>query len=166
MNKLLPVLVLFFLIISSGHSAIHGLTDEENGTSLLSSGNLRIGGFSLLDPSKLQRSTVLSYGVSTNGSGASYQQALVMNTFSYRISEPLSVRLHLGFSYYPSLPSFSNASRSSVLPGFEIDYKPFNNFFIHFEYNSPNFYNPYRSLNHDEYSSFFSSPFFPVEGKE
>ncbi len=57
--------------------------------------SLNTGVAPLLDPSRMQWSHQVSYGVSS-GSGGSLGQGLFMNTLDYRIGAKTSMRLHLG----------------------------------------------------------------------
>ncbi|HUU44331.1 MAG TPA: hypothetical protein VM118_01250 [Acidobacteriota bacterium] len=98
----------------------------------------RAGGFSLLDPSrfKMSQSYTMSY---FSGSGYSGSTGLYMNTIEYRLSEPLTVRVGLGYLHQP-LGFLSNSGASSklsegrLLPSFSLLYRPSNKFQLLIDY--------------------------------
>lgn len=98
---------------------------------------------SLLDPSRLKMSHSYSLSFVTGG-GRSQTIGLYMNSIEYQISRPLTLRLHLGYLHQPT--ALFGRSRSSnfggtFLPGFELDYRPSENFF--FKINMSSYTYPY-----------------------
>lgn len=86
------------------------------------------GGFSLLDPSKFSMSH--SYSMSYfSGSGNSGSIGLYMNTITYQISDPLTLRLGLGYWHQPlgflnNSGGNSRLSGGKFLPNVSLDYRP------------------------------------------
>ena len=98
----------------------------------------RAGGFSLLDPSrfKMSQSYTMSY---FSGSGYSGSIGLYMNTIEYRLWQPLTVRVGLGYLHQP-LGFLSNSGARSeldegrLLPNFSLLYRPSNRFQLLIDY--------------------------------
>ena len=116
-----------------------------NRSSLGGLGSGSLSGLSLLDPSKLSMSQ--SYTLSYSSSGNEKTMVgLYMNTLNYRFSDPLSLTVHVGYMHQPfaNANSSSLISNSALLSGFELEYKPWKNFFLKIEYGSlPLRYHPY-----------------------
>jgi hypothetical protein len=84
------------------------------------------GSTSLFNPSRLrmQQSYTLGY---YSGGGASGSIGYYLNSLEYTISNPLKVRLDLGFVHNPGalFSNGSNISKSSAfVPGFSVDWRP------------------------------------------
>jgi hypothetical protein len=98
---------------------------------------------SLLDPSRLKMSQ--SYSLSfVSGDGRSQTIGLYMNSIEYQVSRPLTLTLHLGYLHQPTA-LFGRGRDSGLggtfLPGFELDYRPSENFF--FKINMSSYTYPY-----------------------
>ena len=110
--------------------------------------------YGLLDPAKFDMKQSLSMSYQSNGK-QSLMSNMYVNTLSYQISKPLSMKIHLGVAHSPS--AFSNVLESDethFLPGLELTYKPSKNFIIHFEYNTYSKIGTNKGL----WNSTFSSP--------
>jgi len=98
---------------------------------------------SLLDPSRLKMSHTYSLSFVTGG-GHSQTIGLYMNSIEYQVSRPLTFTLHLGYLHQPTA-LFGRGRDSSfggtLLPGFELDYRPSDNFF--FKINMSSYTYPY-----------------------
>jgi hypothetical protein len=96
-------------------------------------------GLSLLNPERLQMSH--SYGVMyfySSGQKKGDLLGLYQNRLSYRLSPRLNVQVGLGFLHHP-LATFSENStirNQALMTAFQVDYRPFANIFIHFQYQS------------------------------
>ena len=98
----------------------------------------KYGKYGLLDPSKFDMKQSFSMTYQTNGK-QSLMSNIYVNTLSYQISKPLSMKIHLGVAHSPSaFSSILKSDETHFLPGLELTYKPSNNFIIHFEYNTYN----------------------------
>ena len=92
------------------------------------------GGFGLLDPSRFSMSQ--SYSMSyVSGSGYSGSVGLYMNTITYRISDPLTLQVGLGYLHEPL--GFLNKSGGEAgrntgrfLPNARLDYRPSEKFHL------------------------------------
>ena len=105
--------------------------------------------FSFLDPSRMNFQT--SYSMSYFSSGSQgLMQGLFMETVGYRLSNPLSLTLNLGFQHTP----YSNFGPDGItrgarfVGGAALNWRPAENMFLHFEVaNYPSYgsygYNPY-----------------------
>jgi|GEM_PF-2833566 len=97
------------------------------------------GGVSLLDPERFQMSQ--SYGISysyISGEGKGDMLGLYQNRLSYRFSPRLNVQVGLGFLHRPlaTLSENSTIRSQALMTAFQVDYRPFDNIFIHFSYQS------------------------------
>ncbi len=105
-------------------------------------------GFSLLDPGKFKMSHSYSFMYTSSNYG-SQSLGLYLNSIEYQISNPLKIRLNLGYYHNPgALIGKNNGSLSSngqILPGLSITWKPSDKFHLHFNYQEmPGYYyNPY-----------------------
>ena len=110
----------------------------------------------IFDPSrlKIRQSYSLSY---FSGGGQSGSVGLYMNSIEYSFSDPLKVRLDIGYMHNPSA-LFSNKSSITnsgvIIPGFSLDWRPSKNFMLSLDYRQVPYYlnggyNNY--LNHDEW---------------
>jgi len=98
---------------------------------------------SLLDPSRLKMSHAYSLSFVTGG-GHSQTIGLYMNSIEYQVSRPLTLTLHLGYLHQPTAlfgRSGNSSFGGSFLPGFELDYRPSENFF--FKINMSSYTYPY-----------------------
>jgi hypothetical protein len=113
-----------------------GINNPSPGLSLLPKSVL---GFNLIDPSRMSMSHQFMSVYSSASKGMS---SLYFNTITYQISDPLTLKLHLGYAFQPMGPRTGPYGQSSqVLPGFEMDYRPFGGKLnIHVGYNTPNYY--------------------------
>lgn len=98
--------------------------------------------FSLLSPSRfsMQQSYSMSFMA---GSGGSTSSGLYLNTLAYRLFDPLTFSLDLGFHapihgsgslYGPRSPLSAGADPSLVLPRMGLEYRPSNNLLLSLEY--------------------------------
>jgi hypothetical protein len=100
--------------------------------------SLELKGASLLDPSRfnMYQSYTFSYFSSSRGSETF---GLYTNTLEYKISEPLLVRIGLGYLHQP-LSVFrdrgSQDLKGVILPNFQLLYQPNENFFLRIDYSS------------------------------
>lgn len=87
-----------------------------------------------LDPEKFSMSQ--SYTLSFfSGGGQKSLSGLYLNTLKYRLSKPLSLKIHLGYLHSGSLSKLAGGSpRSPFLLGTELRYRPHENFILNFEY--------------------------------
>ena len=86
--------------------------------------------FSLFDPSKLKMSQSYSFGY-YSGQGGSGSIGYYLNSLEYRISNPLKVRVDLGFLHNPGAMLSRNSSISksgAFIPGVSVDWRPSPNF--------------------------------------
>lgn len=98
----------------------------------------RAGGFSLLDPSrfKMSQSYSLSY---FSGSGYSGSLGFYSNTIEYRLSNPLTVRVGIGYLHQPLGSNSDSGARAGLdngrlLPSFSLLYRPSNRFQLLIDY--------------------------------
>jgi hypothetical protein len=103
------------------------------------SGTAGSGGLSLLNPERFNMSH--SYGVMatySSGQGSGDLLGLYHNRLSYRFSPRLNVQLGLGFLHRPlaTLSKNSAIRNQALMTAFQVDYRPFDNIFIHFSYQS------------------------------
>jgi hypothetical protein len=137
-------LPLIFLLISP--AALFAQTetpDQRTGLTLPGLGSSILpgtsGGVSLLNPERFQMSQ--SYGISysyISGQGKGDLLGLYQNRLSYRFSPRLNVQVGLGFLHRPvaSLSENSAIRNQALMTAFQVDYRPFDNIFIHFSYQS------------------------------
>jgi hypothetical protein len=111
-----------------------GLAQEKSSTLP----SLELKGASLLDPSRfnMYQSYSFSYFSSGRTSGTF---GLYTNTLEYKISEPLLVRIGLGYLHQP-LSVFGDRGsqdlKGVILPNFQLLYHPSENFFLKIDYSS------------------------------
>jgi len=100
--------------------------------------------FSLLDPSRLKmsHSYTLSYYSSKEGSG---NAGLYLNTLQYRVSEPLTLTMNLGYLHSPVFwqRSHSSLNNQRILSDFQLEYKKSSFYFLLKIGNLPKGHNPY-----------------------
>jgi len=93
--------------------------------------------FSILNPERL--SMTQSYTFSYySGSGRSGSIGMLMNSIEYQVSNPLKITVDLGLLHNPS--AFVGQSRNGIspviVPGLQLQYKPANNLFFQFNFQS------------------------------
>jgi len=143
LGRVIWLLVIALLLIPAVSFAYGELADQRVGLTLpgleqsILSGTSR--GLSLLNPERLQMSQ--SYGMMvsySSGQGKGDLLGLYQNMLSYRFSPRLNVQVGLGFLHRP-LATFSENSairNQALMTAFQVDYRPFDNIFIHFSYQS------------------------------
>ncbi|MBI5867904.1 MAG: hypothetical protein HZB43_06385 [candidate division Zixibacteria bacterium] len=86
-------------------------------------------GFSLLDPArfKIRNSYSLSF---LSGSGQSASVGMFMSTIEYQLSQPLSLRVGLGYLHQPLgfLKNTTGPGQGRFLPSATLDYRPSDKF--------------------------------------
>jgi len=137
MKKTLSLnLILAFLLLSFSTC----FAQEKSLTQPVQNGSnrtLELKGASLLDPSRLKmyQSYTFSYFSNSKQSGSF---GLYTNTLEYRVSEPLLVRIGLGYLHQP-LSVFRRGSqdlKGVILPNFQLFYQPNENFFLKIDFSS------------------------------
>ena len=109
---------------------------SQNLTDLKDKPYLTKGGFSLLDPSRLKISQSYSLGY-YSGRGGSASVGYYLNSLEYTFSNPLKVRVDLGFVHNPSaiISGRSSISKAgSIVPGVSIDWRPSSAFHFRLDY--------------------------------
>jgi hypothetical protein len=96
-------------------------------------------GLSLLDPGRLQMSQ--SYGLAYSyysGQRGGDLVGLYQNVLSYQLSQRLDVKVGLGYLHRPvEILTQNDAIRTQALmTAFQVDFRPFDNVFIQFNYQS------------------------------
>ncbi len=124
----------------------------------------------IIDPSKIQMSH--SYSLSYQSMGdMSLGRSLYLNTLSYKLSDPLSMKVQWGIQNFPynslgnNHPAFQNGF---VFSGMELKYKPSDKFMLKFQYSAlPQngyYYSPYNR--YSPYDRFRSSNMFWDDDEE
>ncbi|MFH1009890.1 MAG: hypothetical protein V1784_01485 [bacterium] len=87
---------------------------------------------SLLDPSRMHMSHSMQMGYFSSGS-QSGSYGMYLNSMTYEISKPLSVRTHLGFQFQPHGPAEWNPANygNQFVGGAELNWQPARNFYFH-----------------------------------
>ncbi|MCP4581023.1 MAG: hypothetical protein GY839_05355 [candidate division Zixibacteria bacterium] len=99
--------------------------------------------FSLLDPSRfhMSHSFSLSYNSSKYGSQS---MGMYFNSIEYQVSDPLKIRLDLGYAQNTSALFGSdrgNLGNGRIIPALSISWNPSRNLYFHFNYREvPAFY--------------------------
>ena len=91
---------------------------------------------SLFDPSKLSMSHSYSLGFYSGG-GRSGNIGLYMNSIEYAFSNPLKIRIDLGYLHSPSglfSGSSSTMKNGVIVPGVTIDWRPSKHFNFRLDY--------------------------------
>ena len=118
------------LILIPSLALAQGVTDLKN-RSYVSK-----GAFSFFDPSKLTMHHSYSMSYYTGG-GRSGSIGYYMNSIEYEFSNPLKIRVDLGYLHSPT-NMFSNGSAASqsgaFVPGFSIDWRPSKHFNFRLDY--------------------------------
>jgi hypothetical protein len=92
--------------------------------------------FSLFDPSKLTMNQSYSFALYSGG-GHSGNIGLYMNSIEYAFSEPLKVRIDLGFLHTPSQLFSGNTSIADngvIVPGVSVNWRPSRHFNLRLDY--------------------------------
>jgi len=94
-------------------------------------------GLSLLDPQRLQMSQSYSLMYSSQGKSGDLV-GLYQNWLSYRFSPRCKVGVNLGYFHRPVAALSHNAAirNQALLTAFQLDFKPFDNLFIQFNFRS------------------------------
>jgi hypothetical protein len=102
------------------------------------------GSSSLFDPSRLKMSQSYSLGYYSGG-GQSGSIGYYLNSLEYSFSNPLKIRVDLGFMHSPSSLFSRNSSPSGVfVPGVSLDWRPSSLFHIMLDYRQVPVYNGYN----------------------
>ena len=118
--------------------------------------------FSLFDPSRFHMTNSFSLMYSSSN-GRSQSLGMYLNSIEYQISDPLKIRLDLG--YVQNAGSlFSSNTRNQrdgrILPGVSISWKPAKNLFFQFNYREiPAYYNS------GFYDSYYPNSMFYESGR-
>jgi hypothetical protein len=119
--------------------------------------------FSLFDPSRFHMTNSFSLMYSS-ANGQSQSLGVYLNSIEYQVSDPLKIRLDLGYVQNTSSLFNSNSRNQSngrILPGVSISWKPAKNLFFHFNYREmPVYYNG------GFYDSYYPNSMFYESGRE
>jgi hypothetical protein len=130
-------IIVAVLLIMPALSLAQSLTDlQENPYSKKNS-------FSLLDPSRLKMRQSYTFGY-YSGSGGSATVGYYLNSLEYTFSNPLRVRVDLGFLHNPSSLVSRNSSKSNsgvFMPGISLDWQPTSSFHFRLDYRQTPTYN-------------------------
>jgi len=121
---------LLILLLIPIIAAAQGLSDM-NGQSYV-----RKSGSSLFDPSKLSISGSYSLGYYSGG-GHSGSIGYYMNSLEYRFSNPLKIRVDVGYLHNPSAMFSGNSAgqnKGVIVPAVSIDWRPSENFNFRLDY--------------------------------
>ncbi|TKJ39822.1 hypothetical protein CEE37_11130 [candidate division LCP-89 bacterium B3_LCP] len=148
------LIITFLLILSSAGlcwSQTEGGVVDTGISDYLRSGSdgyLGVQTFGLLDPSRMTMSHSYSMSYLSSG-GQGLAQGLFMETIGYRLSNPLTLILNLGYLHQP-YSSFNQgdawSGSGSFVGGAALTWKPAENMFLHFEvanYGRPSNYGYY-----------------------
>ena len=118
-------------------------------------------GFSLLDPNRFNMTQSYSFMYSSSKYG-SQSLGLYLNSIEYQVSDPLQIRLDIGYMHNPgALVGNDNGylGDGKILPGISITWKPSEKFFLQFNYREMPvyYYSPYDRYN--------SSQWYPETGR-
>lgn len=149
MQKYRIINLLLITLLITPVVVLAGTSDEGLGLNnyLRSGGSnpLGLNPFGLFNPSKMTFGTSYSMSYATSG-GQSLMQGLFMESIGYRLSNPLMLRMNLGFQHTP----YSNFGPDGItksarfVGGAALDWRPANNMFLHLEIaNYPSYYNGY-----------------------
>ena len=102
------------------------------------------GSTSLFSPSRLKMHQSYSFGYFSGG-GRSGSIGYYLNSLEYTFSNPLKVRVDLGFIHNPSNLFSRNSSLSGAfVPGISVDWRPNSLFHMTFDYHQVPVYNGYN----------------------
>lgn len=101
-----------------------------------------------LDPNKFSMSHSYSLSFTTFG-GNSYNYGLYLNTMKYRLADPLTMYMQIGFQHQPFGSGLGNGPLNNeiFISGAGMEYKPSENFKVQFRYSqrpSAYYYSPYH----------------------
>lgn len=97
-----------------------------------------------LDPAKFSMNHSYSFVVGSAG-GETYNQGLYLNTMRYRLSDPLSMYVQVGFQHQPFANQAAqfNQNNNLFVSGAGVQYKPDDNFKVQLEFSQrPGLYAP------------------------
>lgn len=112
--------------------------------------------FSLLDPSRFHMSHTYSLWYTSSKSG-SQSLAMYLNSIEYQVSDPLKIRVDLGYLHRPGMffkTSGGILQEGKIFPALSINWRPSKNINFHFDYrqvpffydnSASRFYNPYET---------------------
>jgi hypothetical protein len=100
--------------------------------------------FSLLDPNRFHMSQSYSLWYTSSKSG-SRSLAMYLNSIEYQVSDPLKIRVDLGYLHRPGMLLNNNGNflqEGNIFPSLSINWRPSKNFHFRFDYSqTPYFYN-------------------------
>ena len=146
-RKLIVVAVVVILSSSIYAQRLGDLPSSSSYTSEKSS-------FSLFDPNRFHMSHSYSLMYASSNAG-SYSMGMYLNSIEYQISDPLQIKLDIGYVHRPGA-FFSNGSNAvtdgQILPGVSINWRPSKNLLFHFAYRQvPAYYNYFNSESNNQY---------------
>jgi hypothetical protein len=108
-------------------------------------------GFSLLDPNRFNMTQSYSFMYSSSRYG-SQSLGLYLNSIEYQVSDPLHIRLDIGYMHNPGALVGNDSGYlgdGKILPGISITWKPADKFFLQFNYREMPvyYYSPYDRYN-------------------
>ncbi|OQX92886.1 MAG: hypothetical protein B6D58_00670 [candidate division Zixibacteria bacterium 4484_95] len=149
MKKKYIVLIAVFLILA-GHIYAQRLNEPaKNYTTSESS-------FSLLNPNRFHMSQSYSLWFTSSKSG-SHSLAMYLNSIEYQVSDPLKIRVNLGYFHHPGMFLNGNSDflrEGKIFPSLSINWRPSKNFHFRFDYSQTpyfysdditGYYNPYKT---------------------
>ncbi len=160
-NRNLIIIVAFLALFSYALAQVEDTRSTENFTNYLRSGDqigLGIQGISLFDPSRMTFSHSLSSSYMASGSNG-VMQNLFMETIGYRISDPLSLTVNMGYlnqpySTFQQSPGFQ--SSGAFIGSAALTWRPRQNMFLHLEVGNIPTYGGYGSNPFGPYRSRYS----------
>jgi hypothetical protein len=90
-------------------------------------------GFGLLDPARLDVQRSVSFSFSSAG-GAQGLQGLFLNRFQYRLADPLTAWVDVGYAFRPGLGQDAQGEGSLTIPSFGMSYRPSESLLFQFNY--------------------------------
>jgi hypothetical protein len=92
--------------------------------------------FSLLDPARLHMSQSYSFWYSSSRAGSN-NLAMYLNSIEYQISDPLKIRVDIGYIHQPGaiLKNGTKAfENGQIVPGLSLTWRPSRNFLFQLDY--------------------------------
>jgi len=138
MKQIKSALILFAFFSISAAS-----TEFDRNTLIDNSSPISFGSGGLLDPARFSVSHSYSMNFSSNSSGQSSTDGLYLSTLKYQFSVPVTLSLDMGYAHQPgmlfskgqSLYQNQNSNFGAfVIPRLELNYKPFKNTLVRFQY--------------------------------
>ncbi len=129
--------------------------------------NPNLGLFDFFNNPNLDMSHSFSMGYSTSSSGSALQQ-MYLNSIRYRLSEPLTLNLRLGFSHLPysSFEGGQSEGSAAFMGSANLQYRPSKNLFLTLGFsNIPYYYYPYGMDGYDWYSNPYRSTSLPFTAR-